>query len=183
MGRLEDLFAEMDSYCWDSVPDYDYPNKDSYRRCIPRVWKKILDDSGVILEGMVLDVCCGPVSIGALHPDTVGYDLEPIYIKELRKNGIPGVIGDFRALPFDDNSFDLVVCFGPSSSPYQEGTMKIERRLDVADLVRTVTSELIRVSRGFVLISTNPDFTMNKVPEEFKDRILAQDSSHILYRA
>ena len=87
------------------------------------------------------------------------------------------------ALPFDDNSFDLVVCFGPSSSPYQEGTMKIERRLDVADLVRTVTSELIRVSRRFVLISTNPDFTMNKVPEEFKDRILAQDSSHILYRA
>jgi ubiquinone/menaquinone biosynthesis C-methylase UbiE len=69
----------------------------------------------------ILEVGCGPGPISrtlATRPNAgeiVGIDRSPIFIEHARAaaNGIPNVsfvCGDGRDLPFDDGSFDAVIC-------------------------------------------------------------------------
>lgn len=62
----------------------------------------------------VLDVCCGSRMFwfDKEHPDTTYMDIREHY-EELDSghviNVAPDIIGDFRNIPFEDNTYDLVV--------------------------------------------------------------------------
>ncbi|PIN70620.1 hypothetical protein COV93_00750 [Candidatus Woesearchaeota archaeon CG11_big_fil_rev_8_21_14_0_20_43_8] len=179
MGSLEKILADMDSYDWDSVDDYRQRSPESYRLWRQH-WIDMLDASGLSLTGSLLDVACGPVSLGAYYPDTIGLDADPKYIKAIRKQSIRGIIGDFRDMPFDDDEFDYSVCFSPPLAPYELDTLNIQRDLESCELVKEVTSEMIRVTKKKVLI-VHTYYANAFAPQEFKHLVEKRDTNYILY--
>ena len=86
----------------------------------------------------VLEVGCGPQGVALwLQRQVVGLELEWHYVAN---KWITPVNGDCRKLPFDDNSFDFVVC------------VDVMEHLKNQDRT-TALKELIRVARGRVLVS------------------------------
>lgn len=61
----------------------------------------------------ILDVCCGSKMFWfqKQHPDVIYMDIrkEVLDIHGKHVNVKPDIIGDFRKMPFDDNSFSMVV--------------------------------------------------------------------------
>lgn len=156
MTKLGHLLEEMDRLDWSQVEEYSPPKGYLDRRSA--TWLDHLDKSDTSLHGSVLDVACGPVSLAILHSDVVGFDGDPKFILALREQSVRAIHGDLQKLPFDDNSFDICVCFNPPNAPYDISPSSLRlsmNRLDVdnSKLVRNVTSELIRVARKLVLIS------------------------------
>lgn len=73
--------------------------------------------SGVIrhqvpLGASVLDIGCGPGDLLNTMPDynRTGLDISADYIKLVQGKGIEGVIGNAERLPFENGTFDCVVC-------------------------------------------------------------------------
>ena len=67
----------------------------------------------------LLDAGCGPAPLIALLSDMypqkhfTGIDLTPAMIEKAKEKNLPNadfVVGDCENLPFDDNSFDVIVC-------------------------------------------------------------------------
>ncbi len=161
----------MDLYDWSTVKDRDISNDVKETLCDN--WKRILDSVDFELDGLVLDLCCGPVSIGAFYSPVVGYDADPKAIKNLRKNGIKAVVGDFRELPFEDSCFDQSVCFGPPLLPYSKD-LTIEKNPDHFKLVYAVTSELVRVTKKSIFLS-NPHYVNTFFPDRFEPLVKYAD--------
>jgi SAM-dependent methyltransferase len=90
----------------------------------------------------LVDVGCGDGRItNALlsrASTVIGYDISPVGLSRVRGKRVAGHIG---ALPFQDASFDLVLC------------AEVLEHLDGSLLTRVVT-ELCRVSKEYVLITT-----------------------------
>lgn len=60
-----------------------------------------------------LDVGCGEGWIEALNPDVVGVDFSPVALERARANGAVHLVeASAENLPFEDDSFDLVVSLG-----------------------------------------------------------------------
>ena len=84
----------MDAYDWDSVSDVPEKfKKEKYRKSVLEFLKRQMREAGIKFSGSVLDLCCGPISFGAVYDNVVGYDIKPRFIKILRKAGIKGIIG------------------------------------------------------------------------------------------
>jgi len=92
-----------------------------------------------------LDVGCGPGFVmDVLKPvfDVRGIDIDPAAVAEGKRRGLDVQEADAHALPFEDNSFDLVYCSFVL--------------LWVEDPVK-VLSEMKRVSRDWVACLAEPD--------------------------
>ncbi len=76
---------------------------------------EVLDFFGGFPVGArVLDVGCGQGQqlrqLVALGYDAIGIEIDAASVKALRDQGLPAVHGQAESLPFDDESFDAVVC-------------------------------------------------------------------------
>lgn len=178
MVKLEDILKQMDAIDWNSVPDWQ--NNSGYADAYLKFLPALLQNAGFMLKGEVLDVACGPVSSGAIHPDTVACDISPVFVKAVRQRGIRGVLADYLRLPFDDKSFDTVISLGPPMRPYRPNQLIPRGGLNPGKLVRRATSELIRVARKKVLITCSP-FSKHYAPDEFKCLIEKQSDQFIIY--
>jgi hypothetical protein len=73
--------------------------------------KKRVTASGVVLNGNVLDLCCGKVSIGSIYNPhkVVCYDYNMCHLEALDYKGLRVVRGNIADpfFPFMDNSFDF----------------------------------------------------------------------------
>ncbi len=84
-----------------------------YDECDPQTYKRIVKLCGFSKKDRVLDVGCGCGGLTMHIPNAVGLDLSPELIRVARKRSRRKfVVGNLEKLPFADNSFDYVVCFG-----------------------------------------------------------------------
>ena len=109
------LLAEMDAYDWASVDDIAI-NEDERRKRV-RHFSELINESGMELDGSILDLASGATSLASSYPDVVAVDNDPQKIKLLRKDGIKAILADIERLPFEDKSFDYVVSVSPPLKP------------------------------------------------------------------
>ena len=98
------------------------------------------------ISGSALDVGCGPGFVmealeGRLG--ITGLDSDPDMVAMCREKGLKAVEGKAEALPFDDNSYDVVYC-----------SFLLLWVKDPEQVVR----EMARVSRRFVFCLAEPDY-------------------------
>ncbi len=181
--KLHELLKEMDNYDWGKVPDISDKFKD-YRKFAEEAFKEYLKKAGIKLSGLVLDLCCGPVSFGVVYKNVIGYDIIPEFIKELRKNGIKGIIGDIRELPFEDKTFDYVICCGLPLRPYKkvkcgDGFKYVPEDVNVKSYIENFVDDCIRIAKKKVLIISVP--LVRYLPEKHRDKIEKVTYQYVLY--
>ena len=88
--------------------DYDQKTSDFWEKVPKTFFNKFLN----LTKGKVLDVGSGPGRDGLLFKqkglDVVCLDASEEMIKLCLEKGLNAVVGDFKKLPFEDNSFDSV---------------------------------------------------------------------------
>ena len=162
------LLAEMDTFPWDSIEDLIF--NDGQRREKLRYYNSVLDGCGISLSGSVLDLACGPASLGYLHKDVVSVDINPQYIKEARRNNQKGVIADIYSLPFEENSFDHVVAIDPPLIPKvlrRDGTVQFTIDPEAATslvegTLKTARKDVVIFSYLMALSPPHPEMVVEK---------------------
>lgn len=174
------LLAEMEAYPWDSVEDLILT--DRQRREKLQYYNSVLDRCGISPSGLVLNLACGPVSLGYLYKDVVSVDIDPRCVKEVRRNHLKGVIADIYNLPFEEGSFDYVVAIDPPLVPiilHQNGMVRFA--IDPVATSRLVNGALKIARKKVVLIS----FFIARFapcPEMIEKRVLGPPD-YVIYRA
>ena len=171
--KLEELLEEMDADDWDRVPDISLDKKLKIE-----FFKQYLRKAGIELSGSVLDLCCGPVSFGMVYDNVVGYDIKPTHIKELRKSGIRGIIGDVRDIPFEDKSFDYVVCSCPPMR--SSGNLTYEQLCNPQFYIDKLVDDCIRIARKKVFIISLP--IARHLPEKHREKIENKSEIFVVYK-
>jgi len=150
---LSKLLAQMDAYGWGSVEDT--PVNEDERRERLRYFNKLIDASGVEMNGSLLDLASGTTSLAYLYPDTVAIDNDPRKIKRLRKDGIKGVVADIESLPFENDSFDYVASISPPQKPvmlHSDGCIRFHVNQECN---RKLVDATLRIARKNVLIASH----------------------------
>ena len=177
---LDVLLAEMDAYPWSLVEDLIFT--DRQRREKLRYYNSVLDRCGIGLSGSVLDLACGPISLGHLYKDVVSVDIDPQCIKEVRCHNQKGVITDIYSLPFEEGSFDYVVAIDPPLTPmilHRDGTVRFS--VDPEATTRLVEGALKTARKNVVIVS----YFMARFPphpEMIEKRVL-EPPYYVIYRA
>ena len=118
-------FSDFEHHAWETVSR---GYEEHFARLTTQSVDAILDAANISSSKQVLDVCCGPgmiiaaaISRGA---ESTGIDFSAAAV-EIAISNVPGAQiheGDAQSLPFNDDSFDAVVCgFGiiHVPDPYQ----------------------------------------------------------------
>ncbi len=149
--------------------------RDAFSQAFQEEWNRALFAMNCVRADRVLELGCGT---GGLLADltqkyrfVVGFDVSREMIQAARKLGTPLVTGDGSALPFENASFDLVVCRGVLHH--------------VADL-RTTLVEIHRVLRPsgeLILSEPSNDWwlvrTMRKLMYRFSDKFDKEDEGFL----
>ncbi|MEE4240594.1 MAG: hypothetical protein V2I36_03950 [Desulfopila sp.] len=151
--------------------------------------RKRVKSSGVFLEGKVLDLCCGKVSIGSIYApkNVVCYDYNMCHLEALDYRGISVVKGDINDpfFPFKDNSFDY--SFGSGLPTIWYRTRKEERKRSLTQLqekikkqryVKRVISEFIRVTQKDAIIHST--FFFRNFPEIYFERVKKEVGNYLI---
>jgi len=149
---LEKLLAQMDAYDWQSVEDITV-NEDE-RRKRQMYFDELIDASGIELNGSLLDLASGVISLAYLYPDTVAVDSDPQKIKRLRRDGIKGIVANIETLPFEEKSFDYVVSISPPQKTvilHRNGYVRfgVDQEYN-----RRLVNAALRIARKNVLIAS-----------------------------
>jgi len=150
---LSKLLAQMDAYGWGSVEEM--PVNEAERRERLRYFNKLIDASGVEMNGSLLDLASGTTSLAYLYPDTVAIDNDPRKIKMLRRDGIKALIADIESLPFENDSFDYVVSISPPQKPvilHSNGCIHFHVNQECN---RKLVDATLRIARKNVLIASH----------------------------
>ena len=174
--KLEELLREMDNYDWDNVPDI-FPDKELKIE----FFKKYLRKAGIEFSGSVLDLCCGPVSFGEVYDNVVGFDIKPQFIKQLRNNGIRGIIGDIRDIPFEDKNFDYVVCSCPPTRPSLEvGYLTHEVLCNPQMFTNRLVDDCLGIARKKVFMISPP--IVRHLPRKHQEKIEKLSEIFVVYK-
>ncbi|MGB3944291.1 MAG: class I SAM-dependent methyltransferase [Methanothrix sp.] len=137
-------------------------------------FESYLDQMGIDLEGRILDVACGPVSLACLYDDVWGHDHSPSFVEDLAERGVPARLADITELDYPSGSFSYVVSFNPPMKPFR-------RRGDVRVEVRRFVEEMLRISRKMVIIRSGP--MMDHLPPECDHLVERRGRNYVVYRA
>lgn len=177
---LSKLLAQMDAYGWGSVEDM--PVNEDERRERLRYFNKLIDASGVEMNGSLLDIASGTTSLAYLYPDTVAIDNDPRKIKMLRRDGIKALIADIESLPFESDSFDYVVSISPPQKPvilHSDGCIRFHVNQECN---RKLVDATLRIARKNVLIAS---YAVARDPpyEDLIEKRGANEHYYVLYKA
>ena len=133
-----------------------------------------LDQMGIDLEGRILDVACGPVSLACLYDDVCGHDNSPAFVEHLAERGVPARLADITKLDYPSRSFSYVVSLNPPMKPFR-------RRGDVRAGVRRFVEEMLWIARERVIIRSVP--MMDFLPPEWDHLVERRGRNYVVYRA
>lgn len=137
-------------------------------------FESYLDQMGIDLEGSILDVACGPVSLACLYDDVCGHDHSPSFVEHLAEQGIPARLADITELDYRSGSFCYVVSFNPPMKPFR-------RRGDTRAEVKRFVEEMLRIARKRVIIRSGP--MMDFLPPECDHLVERRGANYVVYRA
>jgi len=137
-------------------------------------FESYLDQMGIDLEGSILDVACGPVSLACLYDDVCGHDNSPAFIEHLVERGIPARLADITELDYPSESFSYVVSLNPPMKPFR-------RRGDIRAEIRRFVEEMLRIARKGVIIRSGP--MMDYLPPQCDHLVERRGKNYVVYRA
>lgn len=136
-----------------------FSGKNPKRHELLRLWN-ILMSRGINLDGTILELGVGSVSLGYFFRGVLSIDIDPQVINELKRDGIPGIVADIYNLPLKDKSFDHVVAINPPinqifintdrGDPLGDGTVRFSNIRDEA--ICRLVEIMFRIARESVLI-------------------------------
>lgn len=129
---------------------------------------------GIDLEGSILDVACGPVSLACIYGDVCGHDHSPSFVQHLAEQGVTARLADITELDYPSGSFSYVVSFNPPMKPFR-------RWGDVRSEVKRFVEAMLRIARKKVIIRSGP--MMGYLPPEFDHLVEGRGRNYIVYRA
>lgn len=136
-------------------------------------FKQNIEDSGIKLEGLVLDLCSGEISIASIYDKNkvICYDLLDDIVQELNRKEIKVVQGNIRdqILPFKVNSFDYLFYGGFNMAPYKSrlNVKGTTRGLNLKKYVKNIVEEIIRVTKKKAIITPR----IRYFPKEYENRL------------
>lgn len=152
---LDKLLQEADNYDWSSVKDIS-TNKTEKEEHL-RSFKEVIENSGIKLEGSILEFDAGRVSIGHLYRDVVAMDSDPKNVKHLRQEGVKTITGTIDKAPIERKSFDYVVAFNPLIARPETGWRWLDKGLGEFEIIGSdykekIIKRAIEIARKKVLI-------------------------------
>ena len=151
--------------------------------------KKRVRASGVVLEGKVLDLCCGKVSIGSIYcpKEVVCYDYNMCHLEELDYKGIRVVRGDIvdPYFPFMDNSFNFsfgsglpTIWYRTEKEAVNNSLTPLQEKVKKQRYVKRIIAEMIRVTKKDAIIHST--FFFRNFPEEYFERIKREVGNYLI---
>ena len=151
--------------------------------------RKRVNASGVIFDGLVLDLCCGKVSIGSIYNPkrVICYDYNMCHLEALNYKGIRVVKGDIcdPFFPFSDNAFDFSFGSGLPTIWYRTRKEEASKSLTLLQekvkkqrYVKRIIGEMIRVTQREAIIHST--FFFRNFPEEFYERVKREVGNYLI---
>lgn len=137
-------------------------------------FRNYLEQMGIDLEGSILDIACGPYSLGCIYDNVHGHDNSPKIIRCLEEGGIPACLADISRLDYPPKSFRYVVTFNPPLRPFRE-------RGDIRSGIKRFLEDMLRIARDKVIIRSGP--IMPFLPDEYDSLIDRRGENFAIYRA
>ena len=126
------------------------------------------------LEGSILDVACGPYSLGCIYDNVHGHDNSPKIIRCLEERGIPACLADISRLDYPPKSFRYVVTFNPPLRPFRESG-------EIRSRIKRFLEDMLRIAQERVIIRSSP--IMSLLPVEYDSLIDRRGENYAIYRA
>ncbi|NPV63367.1 MAG: class I SAM-dependent methyltransferase [Methanotrichaceae archaeon] len=137
-------------------------------------FRNYLKDMRIELEGSILDIACGPFSLGCIYDDVHGHDNSPGFVRCLKERGISASLADISQLDYPTKSFRYVVTFNPPLRPFRE-------RGDLRSGIKGFLDEMLRIAQDRVIIRSGP--IMSLLPSEYESLIEQKGANYVIYRA
>lgn len=146
-------------------------------------FKEIINKSGIKLEGIVLDLCSGNISIASIYDQkkVVCYEFYDKIIKELKNKKMRIVQANIcnEFFPFKSNAFNYSFSgwlpFRPATCKKNILPKDIE---DPEKFLYRITSEIIRVTKKQAIINSSQ--FIKYFPKQYSYRIQKQDTENAL---
>ncbi len=137
-------------------------------------FRNYLKQMGVDLDGRILDVACGPFSLGCIYDNVHGHDNSPKIIRCLKEIGIPACLADISQLDYPPKSFDYVVTFNPPLRPFRQ-------RGDARSGIKRFLEDMLRIAQERVIIRSSTVIPL--LPEEYDSLLDRKGDNYAIYRA
>lgn len=137
-------------------------------------FRNYLEQMDIDLDGSILDVACGPYSLGCIYDNVHGHDNSPKSIRSLKEMGIPACLADISELDYPPKSFHYVVTFNPPLRPFRE-------RGNARSGIRRFLEDMLRIAQERVIIRSRTIIPL--LPEEYDSLIDKKGDNFAIYRA
>jgi len=151
--------------------------------------RKRVNASGVILDGLVLDLCCGKVSIGSIYNPkrVICYDYNMCHLEALNYKGIRVVKGDIcdPFFPFSDNAFDFsfgsglpTIWYGRKREEAEQSCTLLQEKVKRHRYAKRIIVEMMRVTKKDAIIHST--FFFRNFPEKYFERVKKEVGNYLL---
>lgn len=150
-------------------------NRPKYHEVTKNRFKKTLEMSGIKLEGKVLDLCSGDISIASVYdPEkVVCYEFLSEFVGELQNKKIKTIQGNIEDpfLPFKTNSFEHLYSGWLPMKTCKNKNLRYPTELTKTskEYLYRIAKEIIRVTKEKAIINSLP--FIRDFPNEFENRI------------
>jgi len=137
-------------------------------------FRNYLEQMGIDLQGSILDIACGPFSLGCIYNDVHGHDNCPGFVRCLEDMGIPACLADISQLDYPPKSFDYVVTFNPPLRPFRQ-------RGNARSGIKRFLEDMLRIAQERVIIRSRTIIPL--LPDEYDSLIDRSGENFAIYRA
>ena len=137
-------------------------------------FRNYLVQMGIDLDGRILDVACGPFSLGCIYDNVHGHDNSPKIIRCLEERGIPACLADISRLDYPPKSFRYVVTFNPPLRPFRQ-------RGNARSGIKRFLEDMLGIAQERVIIRSSTVIPL--LPAEYDSLIDRSGENFAIYRA